>query len=248
MYRKLSRATDILPSISAIAEKFQAVLGDDYLAGLWKTDLKRGLLWRRRIFSNLIAHPTAEYRAPSWSWASVEGPIDHGFMVNDYVTYHLKVHEVQCTRASPEIAFGEISEGWLLVSGQVWTMRLDIEPSASEDKISGSRALFSDDKGGFSIDTHVFETGIMEQVLPGSTSETTIVRAPRGQKQNCVSAPVTLLFCADGNFQGYVKVYVLVLARVTAGQEVYRRIGSIYDSFEEIMVSRETEEKMIKII
>jgi hypothetical protein len=246
--RKLSRATDILPAISAVAEKFQAVLGDDYLAGLWKADLKRGLLWRKQYSS--IAHPIAEYRAPSWSWASVEGPVEYAFIAtNRHFTYHLKVHDAQCTRASPEIAFGEISEGWLLVSGQVCTVRLDIEPS--EDGISESMKLFSDDKRHFAADSNVFETGLMEQVLPGSTSETTIVRAPRGQRQNRVSAPVTLLLVAQGKYTPlykYTSWYVLVLARVAAGQEVYRRIGNIYSSLGNSLMDLEAEEKMIKII
>jgi hypothetical protein len=240
-HRKLSQATDTLPAISAVAEKFQAVLGDHYLAGLWNADLKRGLLWRCR---HSITHPTAEYRAPSWSWASAEGPIDYGFITNNYnYTYHLKVHDVQCTRASPEIAFGEISEGWLLVSGQVWTVRLDIWPS--ED---GRSSRFSDDAGHFAVDGNTFETGIMEQVLPGSTSERTVVRAPRGQRQNRVSAPVTLLLGAQAEFEDYTRKYVLVLARVAAGQEVYRRIGCMFNFLGNSIINLEVEEKMIKII
>jgi hypothetical protein len=123
-------------------------------------------------------------------------------------------------------------------------MRLDIEPS--ED--GKSMALFSDDKRGFTFDSSVFETRLMERVLPGSTSETTIVRAPRGQRQNRVSAPVTLLFCAHGDFGGYTKSYVLVLAHVAAGQEVYRRIGGIYNALNNSIVNLDAEEKMIKII
>jgi hypothetical protein len=244
-YRKLSQAPDILPAISAVAEKFQAVLGDHYLAGLWNADLKRGLLWRCRHPG--VAHPTAEYRAPSWSWASVEVPVDFGFITHncDY-TYHLKVHHVQCTRASPEIAFGEISEGWLLVSGRVWTVRLDIWPS--EDGNSKNSPRFSDNAGRFAVDRNAFETGIMEQALPGSTGERTVVRAPRGQRQTRVSAPVTFLLGAQAKFKDYTRKYVLVLARVAAGQEVYRRVGCMFNHLGSSVMNLEAEEKMIKII
>jgi hypothetical protein len=67
-----------------------------YMAGLWEQDLFRGLAWKRvepaeRIqtgYRSYIAakakrnlptgacNPPVEYRAPSWSWASVNGPIE----------------------------------------------------------------------------------------------------------------------------------------------------------------------------
>jgi hypothetical protein len=43
-------------------------LKDDYLAGIWKRDLLRGLLW----FALGEVKEPLNYRAPSWSWASVD--------------------------------------------------------------------------------------------------------------------------------------------------------------------------------
>lgn len=71
---KLTKQDDKLPALSAIAEELRLRTGDVYLAGLWKHDLHRGLLW--------MCKPSARqpepgclpdrYRAPSWSWASIE--------------------------------------------------------------------------------------------------------------------------------------------------------------------------------
>jgi hypothetical protein len=63
--------SDRLPALSGVASGFQKSTSDMYLAGLWKNDLHKGLLW----ISCKISSPTAEYCAPSWSWASFTGAV-----------------------------------------------------------------------------------------------------------------------------------------------------------------------------
>lgn len=47
--------------------------GDKYLAGLWRGDILRGLMWHcRGRYAVEKGWLPAEYRAPSWSWASIE--------------------------------------------------------------------------------------------------------------------------------------------------------------------------------
>ncbi|KAK0646885.1 heterokaryon incompatibility protein-domain-containing protein [Cercophora newfieldiana] len=67
----LTRASDKLPAISGLAKIFQRKLDDEYLAGLWKGNIYTGLLW---FAIDRVSHPSA-YRAPSWSWASVDGRV-----------------------------------------------------------------------------------------------------------------------------------------------------------------------------
>jgi hypothetical protein len=43
--RNLTVETDKLPALSGVAQKFQAKLQDDYVTGLFASDLHRGLLW-----------------------------------------------------------------------------------------------------------------------------------------------------------------------------------------------------------
>lgn len=47
--------------------------GDIYLAGLWYNSLPHALLWRV-LDATLVTRPTS-YRAPSWSWALIDGRI-----------------------------------------------------------------------------------------------------------------------------------------------------------------------------
>jgi len=89
--RNLTNRSDIFAASSSLAKLAKQTIGGRYLAGVWESDLPRGLLWKPRYQtrwmieaskseSTLIplrrpAHP----QAPSWSWATVEGPISHGW-------------------------------------------------------------------------------------------------------------------------------------------------------------------------
>ncbi|KAK4212534.1 hypothetical protein QBC37DRAFT_401418 [Rhypophila decipiens] len=74
--RSLSKPTDKLPAIAGLAAKLLAVLGWTYAAGLWTRDLHTGLIWSAVIPKSLVRHKTP-LRAPSWSWASVDGDVQY---------------------------------------------------------------------------------------------------------------------------------------------------------------------------
>lgn len=74
--RNLTYATDRLLAVSSLAHEMGRILDDAYVAGLWRQDLVRGLLWatlRHMDHEYRRAHPPLLYVAPSWSWASVLG-------------------------------------------------------------------------------------------------------------------------------------------------------------------------------
>ncbi|KAF2671523.1 HET-domain-containing protein [Microthyrium microscopicum] len=92
--RNLSRNNDKLTAFAGIARRFhkqRAKASDRYLAGIWKAQIARDLLWIRvapahittgATFYNPSQHSTSicsteEYRAPSWSWASIDGGISY---------------------------------------------------------------------------------------------------------------------------------------------------------------------------
>ena len=71
----LTEDGDKLVAISGIAKIFQSCFKDnDYLAGLWRRDLVVGLLWRIPEYNSPVRRPDL-YRAPSWSWASIDAEI-----------------------------------------------------------------------------------------------------------------------------------------------------------------------------
>ncbi|CAH0024515.1 unnamed protein product [Clonostachys rhizophaga] len=84
---KFTKNEDKLVAMSGVAKVFRQSLheGDRYLAGLWRSELPKLLCWRRSVRRNesdIVATRTrpSEYRAPSWSWASIDGPISYSFL------------------------------------------------------------------------------------------------------------------------------------------------------------------------
>ncbi|KAG0649496.1 hypothetical protein D0Z07_4316 [Hyphodiscus hymeniophilus] len=81
--RNITNLSDRLPAIAGIAQKFKTAWSDEYCAGIWKRHFIASLSWRRgasdswRSGSDKKQYfpPLTEYRAPSWSWASIEGPV-----------------------------------------------------------------------------------------------------------------------------------------------------------------------------
>ncbi|KAH8676392.1 heterokaryon incompatibility protein-domain-containing protein [Tricladium varicosporioides] len=68
--RALTKDFDKLPALSGLASEFAKRTGDQYLAGLWRQFLPVGLLWE--VKDTAIAQRIPN-RAPSWSWASIDG-------------------------------------------------------------------------------------------------------------------------------------------------------------------------------
>lgn len=78
----LTKPEDKLVAISGIVKDFASVVGDEYLAGLWRKNLINGLLWvAKDEYNPANSPPTVRpelYRAPSWSWASLDAPDTKG--------------------------------------------------------------------------------------------------------------------------------------------------------------------------
>ncbi|KAH8890010.1 HET-domain-containing protein [Thozetella sp. PMI_491] len=96
--RKLTMVTDKLPAVAGAARYLRNMgLGrGKYLAGLWEDDLMRACFWSARVvypFSSRqpgydecesLSRPadtnTLMSRIPTWSWASVDGPVEFQHM------------------------------------------------------------------------------------------------------------------------------------------------------------------------
>lgn len=78
----LTRPEDKLIALSGLAKEISLILNDNYLAGLWKNRFASQLLWsvsKPNIANNGNPPFRPEtYRAPTWSWASVDGHVVTG--------------------------------------------------------------------------------------------------------------------------------------------------------------------------
>jgi hypothetical protein len=81
----LTYPSDKLIALSGVAKHMEQLLDIEYCAGIWSFDLVQGLAWYVPKKSDLeYVFPTETdpipYRAPSWSWACMDGMISwHGY-------------------------------------------------------------------------------------------------------------------------------------------------------------------------
>lgn len=121
---KLTFEKDKLPALSGVAAQTMRIrVPDTYLAGLWANRLLLDLCW-----STLDAYTRpAAYRAPSWSWASLDGSIKPfmGDPLNPAKTQlHSTVVKAYTTLATSD-PFGQVSFGSLTISGPVIKAHLE---------------------------------------------------------------------------------------------------------------------------
>lgn len=107
---KLTKYTDKLPAIAGIARQVQLRTGDTYLAGLWKSDIERGLQWYCDPPS--VMAKTSTTRAPSWSWAALDLVTDQSsaqlfgtinLLATGASLHHSYEHSVQLLDYSPSL-------------------------------------------------------------------------------------------------------------------------------------------------
>lgn len=125
-YRYLTKESDKFPALSGLANRFAGLSGDRYVAGHWESDLMVSLLWHASdIFRRPLNRPSA-YRAPSWSWAALDGPISFDSEVShnrkDKVaaraTFALSDLDIAIQLAGSD-PFGMVASGTLTVSGRL---------------------------------------------------------------------------------------------------------------------------------
>ena len=127
---QLSLESDKLVAIAGLARHMQRtwlIPNVTYLAGLWSFELLDWLLWRRSRTLTSLARPKV-YRAPSWSWASVEGEVEWSSdqrrigssdeVLSD-VIYRASIVEARTTPTSDP--YGSVSGGYIQIRGRLCT-------------------------------------------------------------------------------------------------------------------------------
>jgi hypothetical protein len=115
--RRLTVLSDRLPAIAGISKKFQDSWSDEYYAGIWRRQFIPSLTWRRKesIYGPEAQYwsPLVEYRAPSWSWASIEGPIevDYRFDLGNLRGLGARLISCEVIPLRDQVPFGEVKSG-----------------------------------------------------------------------------------------------------------------------------------------
>lgn len=123
---RLTYESDMLAALSGLAEK-QPGFSGRYICGLWSDDFIRGLSW----WSDALDIDATErrhvrqrqYIAPTWSWASVLGPIKFDFF-NFLPSRTLEVLDIDFTLATSNL-YGSVNHACVQMSGPLLPIRLD---------------------------------------------------------------------------------------------------------------------------
>ncbi|KAH6615180.1 heterokaryon incompatibility protein-domain-containing protein [Boeremia exigua] len=112
---QLTFAEDKLPALSGMASRFHAITRDQYIAGHWKTDIEKSLFWG----SYQGGFRVKPYRAPTWSWASMDGIIkwveDEEFLTGENSAQdHFRILDA-CVQVVGKNPFGRVMSGKLVI-------------------------------------------------------------------------------------------------------------------------------------
>lgn len=245
----LSHSTDRLVALLGIATIFQDRLKAAYLAGIWKSDIARGLLWavgqrqanREKIYKVGVRKPRLDsHCAPSWSWASpilLTGDILTFPATNDSTFTPHNCFAFIDTNV-PWLASGLLEDRslmFLILQGLVVRAELSYHSVETEGETKISRLNFARDANIFysgnyvsldtipsTIDSSVTGTIPLYCLLVGTVSE--------GSSKN-----------------GTIWLSTLLIEDSRIGTDLYHRVG-VFDVREDAKIFRDAVKMTIKLI
>ena len=165
------RSKDKLVAISGLAKAI-GLPHEDYLAGLWRSCLLQQLTWQVNHTQYLLTDPEsfpvprrdAMYRAPSWSWASVNGlvlfpdnvwgyapPLRSTTLLEAHVELkhqmdptgpvHSGVLRLECHLAAAEFSKYFVKEGWRVYTTNLTSMAPPFVSSDSHNSYMDAPAI-----------------------------------------------------------------------------------------------------------
>ncbi|KAM3067018.1 hypothetical protein ACMFMG_011800 [Clarireedia jacksonii] len=115
---ELTQEDDVLPAISGLAHQHGEYRKCQYFAGLWEDSFILDLMWSSRNWEVVKRPKPKRWRAPSWSWASVNDNTSYVelWRAGKDVTLQCSVTEVHCVPVLDN-TMGQLASGWAKLSG-----------------------------------------------------------------------------------------------------------------------------------
>lgn len=264
--RELSFESDRLDAISGLAERLSPIIGDEYIGGMWKSNLLECLQWQSvSRYRGREAIRQTRYRAPTWSWASCELPPrschsprskslsvhnDYGARTKSLAAVRILDVEWECEGAN---RFGSLSEASLTVLGR--PLRGFAYPSGS---------ILNFDEEYFTMDENIEEIPTLkaksakERQLTQLDHILVVVRGITKSREVAEMISPMTDDASDRRVEGYVHVlpvaeswlvglgdrlFCLILREISPG--VFERIGSCHSR--SCYVIKVPERKMVLI-
>ncbi|KAE9379901.1 HET-domain-containing protein, partial [Stipitochalara longipes BDJ] len=133
--RTLTNMEDLLPALAGIAERFQKVTKDHYLAGMWKSSLVQYLGW------DADSSEPAAQKSPTWSWVSGGGAITF----YPLLTEDAKFVGCATTLKTDKAPLGTVLDGWLSLDATVIQASVAqaslVIPKAGQNSVMNFRSI-----------------------------------------------------------------------------------------------------------
>lgn len=208
----LTYCEDRLPALSGIAS--QALLKNDYLAGLNRESLLQDLCWRPYQLSNSVRPVSRVPGAPSWSWASVNGHVSWPSRMERMPPSHLEVLEAFCVPAGENV-YGRISHGHLILRGVALETKLPPLVKSSDNfefQCSYAHQIEPLADGGLSNGRWYLDCTSFDDAYLSAQSVLLLIMSPGRPSLNGLAL-------GDNGF-------ALILRKVKSDETVYERIGA----------------------
>ncbi|KAF4832018.1 hypothetical protein CGCTS75_v004924 [Colletotrichum tropicale] len=206
---RFTRPEDKLYAFSGIAKLFQEVTGDRYLAGLWRSRVLDLLNWT--VFTPK-PRLSSQYRAPSWSWASVDGPFKMHMTAADF-HFQVSVLDVNVTTRSGKQDVVDVTGGYIKLRGPL------IAGHYSQESIDGQILIQLKDKNAHPISVLPFPDTTEIQFKGRGAINFLVLNA---QERNCSGS-------GDSTYTKETDLICIILAPVSELDRIYKRIGWFSD-------------------
>jgi len=199
--RNLTFSDDRLPALSGLARRMAQFSKDKYLAGLWLGDITAGMLWYPKNHSCMKALST--YRAPSWSWAGVEGEIEFDRYAPP-LEYVIKVVSAETTPSGPDI-MGRVLSGKLVIEGRLLPLQnivdmpvLPLGKSRLQGETEGWATL--DMETTFTMERRIEALAVAREAAPGNDGPSGLLLEPVGGDSEELYRRVGIFKCNYSKF------------------------------------------------
>ena len=219
---KLTYDADRLPALAGLASRFAETLNTPYLAGLWLSDLSRGLLWNRswRVPCRRLSGPGPGTTIPTQSQASIipisdahshdstttpltESSIQHQSQCDDV---RFIILAATCTGIN---TFGRVSRGVLQIRGTIVEIPLlqhqGREPLSYYLRFGHQQYNYPLRTRGYNFHDLIFDVvslqGTSEEILPGDSLYCLLVGYSESQNELEI-ARRTVFYLVLKNIQG----------------------------------------------
>ncbi|KAI0966028.1 heterokaryon incompatibility protein-domain-containing protein [Xylaria arbuscula] len=202
-YLDLTFEKDKFPALSGVAKQMQRVRDARYVAGLWEDNLVEDLLWKTWALS---AERPSKWRAPTWSWASINGRIRYDSSSDEVKRIFALILEIECTPLADDSTSQLASASIVLSSHMVAaTLRKNTNTNSAPSTLYRYMLEAADEEH------YVFQS---DYTLPDDEHV--------GQAVYC------LWMRCRGSNSSYWCFDCLVLRCVDAAQQLYERLGTAW--------------------